>query len=99
MWETVIFGPATAKGKRLRAVFEGDGKRRTINFGADGATTYADGASKRVKAAWLARHGVREDWTRPDTAGSLSRWVLWGNSRSIPASQNAFAKRFGLILG
>lgn len=96
MWETVTFGPATAKGKRLKAVFKGDGKQKTINFGSKGGSAYPDHKNDKTKAAWIARHKVREDWTVPDNAGSLSRWILWGDSTSIAKNITAFKKKFGL---
>ena len=73
--------------KRLVAVF--DNKR--VQFGQPGATTYVDGASEQKKSAYLARHGAplsREDWgpSGRQTAGYLSRWVLWGPSRDIAAN-------------
>jgi len=74
--------------KRLVAVFE-DGTR--VRFGQPNATTYVDGATEQQKAAYLARHGSplsREDWspTGRQTAGYLSRWVLWGPTRNMAAN-------------
>ena len=70
--------------KRFVAVF--DNKR--VHFGQPNATTYVDGATEQQKAAYLARHGSplsREDWspTGRQTAGYLSRWVLWGPTRDL----------------
>ena len=72
--------------KRLVAVFD-DGVR--VRFGRPGgATTYVDGATEQKKAAYLARHGSplsREDWgpSGRQTAGYLSRWILWGPTRDM----------------
>jgi hypothetical protein len=73
--------------KRLVAVF--DNKR--VQFGQPNATTYVDGATEQQKAAYLARHGSalsREDWgpSGRQTAGYLSRWVLWGPTRNMAAN-------------
>ena len=71
--------------KRLIAVFD-DGTR--VRFGQPGATTYVDGATGKTKSAYIARHGSplsRENW-RPSgrqTAGYLSRYVLWGPTRDL----------------
>ena len=74
--------------KRLVAVFE-DGTR--ARFGQPNATTFVDGATVKTKSAYLARHGSpnsREDWgaSGRQTAGYLSRWVLWGPTRDIAAN-------------
>jgi hypothetical protein len=74
--------------KRLVAVFD-DGTR--VRFGQPGATTYVDRATEQQKTAYLARHGSplsRENWgpSGRQTAGYLSRWVLWGPTRDIAAN-------------
>jgi hypothetical protein len=73
--------------KRLVAMF---GNKR-VQFGQPNATTYVDGATEQQKAAYLARHGSplsRENWgpSGRQTAGYLSRWVLWGPTRDIAAN-------------
>ena len=55
--------------------------RKKISFGSSVSTTFAEGASEEKKNAYLARHKVNEDWTKPN-AGSLSRWILW-SAKSI----------------
>lgn len=88
--------------KKLMAVFEVDGKQRTIHFGSapnKDYTIYYKTEGKSVadkkKSAYLARHKVNENWNDPTTAGSLSRWVLW-NKPTISASISDFKKRFNL---
>jgi len=71
--------------KRFVAVFDNN---KRVHFGQPNATTYVDGATEQQKVAYLARHGSplsREDWspTGRQTAGYLSRWVLWGPTRDI----------------
>ena len=96
-WETVEFLAPTAKGKRVRAVLRAGDRRKTLNFGSAEGSAFVDHKDPKVKAAWLARHQVREDWSVPDTAGSLSRWVLWGDA-NISKAMKQYAKRFGLKL-
>lgn len=92
--------------KKLEAVFD-DG--RVIAFGAAGYGDYIRyhrrdpvlAAAKR--RAYLKRHGSgsdpaaprREDWTRPDTPGSLARWILW-ESPDLAAAVAAYRARFGV---
>ena len=37
----------------------------------------------------------RENWNKCDTAGALSRWILW-NKTSRKGSENSFKKKFKL---
>ena len=70
---TVIIAPSTRKEKRLMAKFP-DG---VVHFGSRGSSTYIDSKDDKVKAAWIARHSVREDHRDLRTAGALARHVLW----------------------
>lgn len=85
--------------KKLEAVFD-DG--RVVAFGATGYGDYVQyhrrdpllAAAKR--RAYLKRHGASaEDWTRPDTPGSLARWILW-ESPDLAAATDAYRERFGV---
>ena len=59
--------------KRLKAVFE----NKTIYFGQKGGSTYIDHNDKHIKSNWEARHKVREDWAKYDSAGALAKHILW----------------------
>ncbi len=88
-------------GKKYQAVFEDGGRLKTVHFGAAGygdfirysATSTALGNAKR--AAYLARHGASENWSRPDTPATLARYVLW-ERRSLRNAVRAYKKRFRL---
>ena len=96
------------KNKKYVAYFKLDsGKEKAIHFGASGYRDYtlmSDKTSKfyekskverdKVKAAYIARHSS-EDWSKPDTAGTLSRYILW-STPSLGGSIRAFRKRFGV---
>jgi len=48
------------------------------------------------RARYLKRHtGKGEKWSQPDTAGALSRWILW-NKPTFAASLADFKRRFKL---
>ena len=85
--------PSSKKDKRYDAVFH-DGTK--VSFGAKGAKTYIDSASDKTKAAWIARHKVRENWNDPRTAGALSKHILWGKSKSVSKNLKTFKKKFNL---
>ena len=82
---------STKKGKRFMVTFQ-DGK--TVHFGSDGSKTYIDHGDKAKREAYLKRHAVNEDWDDPYSAGALSRWLLWGDSKDLETNHIAFMKRF-----
>ena len=90
--------PATQKGKKLQAIFYDSNKKKiqTIPFGSAGMSDYTIHKDPKRKERYLDRHREREDWTVPNNAGSLSRWLLW-NKTTLSASINDFMKRFKLI--
>lgn len=57
---------------------------------------FGNKTAKVHKARYIKRHsGMGEHWSKPDTPGALSRWVLW-NKPSLKASIADFKKRFHL---
>jgi hypothetical protein len=82
--------------KKFDAVFLRDGREKTISFGAAGMSDFTKHKNVTRKARYLKRHtGKGEKWSQPDTAGALSRWILW-NKPSFRASVADFKKRFRL---
>ena len=98
--------PSKRKNKKYVAYFKlPDGKEKAVHFGASGYrdfTLISDKTSKfyikdkasreKVKAAYISRHS-KEDWSKPDSAGTLSRYILW-STPSIGGSIRNFRKRF-----
>ena len=84
------------RDKKYKAVFtDKKGKTKTLHFGAKGMSDFTKHKDTKRKDRYLARHKDNEEWDRPDTPGSLSRWILW-NKTSFPASVKDFKKRFKL---
>ena len=65
------------KGKRFKATYA-NGK--VVHFGLAGGKTYIDEGDKAKRELYLKRHRARENWEDPFSAGSLSRYLLWGDS-------------------
>jgi len=81
--------------KKYNAVFTYEnGKTKTIPFGAAGYSDYTIHHDKERRKRYIARHKMTEHFNDPMTAGSLSRWILWGNSTSIRENINAFKKKY-----
>jgi hypothetical protein len=80
--------------KKFDAIFDRDGREKTISFGAAGMSDFTKHKNVTRRARYLKRHsGMGEKWSQPDTAGALSRWILW-NKPTFKASLADFRKRF-----
>ena len=82
--------------KKYDAVFETDGREKTISFGAAGMSDFTKHKDETRKQRYIKRHSSgRENWEKPDTAGALSRWILW-NKTGFRASVADYKERFNL---
>ena len=88
MPERVIVKSSSRPDKRLEAKF----KNKTINFGQKGGSAFPDHKDEKTKKNWEKRHRVRENWADYDSAGALSKHILW-NKKSISASVADLNKR------
>jgi len=100
--------PSNRKDKKYKATFELDKERSvTTHFGASGYRDFTlmsdpkskfyiknSGEREKVRQAYLKRH-AKEDWMKPLTAGSLSRFILWEKT-TIPAAIKNFKQKFSL---
>ena len=69
-------------------------KKYVAVFKTDKGTTKTH--DKEQRARYLARHKKNESWNKPETAGSLSKSILWGSSTSIRENIASFKKKFNL---
>ena len=81
------------KSKKYRATFD-DGTH--TDFGFAGMEDYTQHHDKKRRDNYQSRHRAREDWNNPKSAGSLSRWILWGDSTNIHTNIREFKKKFSL---
>lgn len=88
----MIIKPSTRKGKRFMATFN-NGK--TIHFGLRGGQTYIDHGDKIKRENYINRHKKNEDWTKVN-AGSLSRFLLWGDYTTLEQNHNVYMKKFNI---
>ena len=84
--------PSTRKSKRFVAIFD----NKKTHFGLKDGNTLVDHGDTAKRDAYIARHRVNEDWSKPHKAGTLSRFILWGDSQSLTKNTQAFKKRFDL---
>ena len=93
----VIIKKSTNPEKKYMAIFYDDSKKKvkTTHFGAAGMSDYTKHKEKKKKKRYLARHKARENWNNYMSAGSLSRYILWGEP-TFRASVNKYKGRFNL---
>lgn len=89
--------PSANRLKKYDAVFED----RVVSFGGrrENGVPYDDylnSGNRMKREAYIARHRVSENWTDPYAAGTLSRYILWGDSRSLSKNLAAYRRRFGV---
>jgi len=76
--------PSHLPDKKLDAKFETDtGRTKIVAFGARGMDDYTKTHDVEQRARYLKRHSNNENWSKVDSPGALSRWILWGESTSL----------------
>ena len=94
----VVIKKSSQSGKKMMAIFSypDTTRTRTIHFGSAGMDDYTRTKDKAQRSRYLERHRRRENWAKPDSAGALSRWILWGASTSLQENIRNFKTKFRL---
>jgi hypothetical protein len=88
--------PSHKQEKKYDAVFEKDGRQKTISFGAKGYIDFTQPPhDEKKKELYLKRHSKNENWNNPLSAGSLSKHLLWSKP-SLKESIKDFKSKFGV---
>jgi protein required for attachment to host cells len=83
--------------KKLMAVFDNDGRKKTTHFGAKGYTDYTMAPhDKEQRDRYRTRHAKDLKTGDPTKAGFLSYYVLWGDSTSRATNISHYKKKFNL---
>ena len=92
--DSVTIKKSDKPAKKLVAIFKNKKtkKEKKVYFGSATNKDYKEKAEK-MKKSYIARHKVREDWTNPQSAGALSRYILW-NLPTLASSIKDYKKRF-----
>ena len=85
----VIIKKSTNNNKKYDAVFE-DNKK--ISFGAKGYDDFTLTKNTEQKKRYIDRHKKNEDWNNVQSAGFLSRYILW-NKPTITESLDNLNKK------
>lgn len=92
------------KDKKWKAVFDNNGRKKTIHFGATGYDDYTistdDMKSRQFMREKYRRRHAKDLMTEAGktgvSAGALSYWVLWGDSTSMDKNILEYKKRYNL---
>lgn len=97
MYQFVLFAPSTRKDKKymLTIVADGDDKPKTFHFGSKTSQTYLDHKDKTKRENYILRHKKRENWDEIN-AGSLSRYILWGDNTELGKNLKDYFKKFNI---
>lgn len=88
--------PSTRPGKKLVALFDNDGRSKTVHFGASGMDDYTKTGDKEQRERYRTRHAKDLETGDPTRAGFLSYYILWGDSISQQVNIANYKKRFHL---
>ena len=92
----VVIKKSTNPKKKYMAIFyEGNKKVKTTHFGAAGMSDFTQHKNPERKKRYLNRHRKRENWNDFMSAGSLSRYILWGET-TLKKSIDEYKKKFKL---
>jgi hypothetical protein len=93
----MIIEPTSYGSKqKYKAIFQMDnGKTKTVRFGARGYEDYTTHHDKARRAAYRKRH-AHDNLDDPTTPGSLSYYLLWGESTSLNENIKLFKQKFNL---
>jgi hypothetical protein len=84
-------------GKEFRAVFETDsGRLKTTDFGDPSLPQYTTTATLEQRDRYRARHAKDLETNDPTRAGYLSRFILWGDSKSMNRNISSYKNKFDL---
>jgi hypothetical protein len=82
-------------GKKMVATFRNGNLLKHTYFGAAGMDDYTKKHNDEQKARYLQRHKRNENWSDPQSAGALSRYILW-NKPTVSASIADYKSKFNL---
>ncbi len=84
-------------GKKYMAIFKKDnGRSKTTHFGQSGAPDYTLTGDKERRRLYRQRHKKDLNTNDPTRAGYLSRFLLWGDSKSLRENIRSYKRRFNL---
>lgn len=72
-----------------------EGRAKRVSFGHKSYEDYTQHRNRLRRSMYLMRHRKNENWNDPQTAGALSRWILW-ETPNLEINVRRFKQRFNL---
>lgn len=94
MTKSIVIKKSTKPDKKLMAVFDIDGKKKTTHFGSKGMDDYTKTKDKEQRKRYRQRHAKDLNTGDPTRAGFLSYYILWGDSTSLDKNISDYKRRF-----
>jgi len=87
---------STSGRHKYDAIFtQKNDKTTKVSFGDNRYEDYTQHHDKKRRDRYILRHRKNENWNNSMSAGSLSRYILWGDSINLKINIRQFKKRFG----
>lgn len=93
--ELVSITKSDKPGKKMVATFKNGNLLKHTYFGAAGMDDFTKKGDEAQKARYLQRHKRNENWNDPQSAGALSRYILW-NKPTVAGGIADYKNRFNL---
>ena len=87
--------PSTKADKKYMAIFDNDGRRKTVHFGQKNADDFTLTKNLDQKNRYQTRHRKDLETKDPTRAGYLSWYILW-NKPTLTESIRDYRQRFNL---
>lgn len=88
--------PSKVAGKKWTAVFDNNGRTKSVSFGAAGMDDYTITKNKEQRDRYRTRHSKDLQTKDPTRAGYLSYYLLWGDSTSLAENIKHYKRQFNL---
>jgi hypothetical protein len=97
MKEFIRLDVSDRPSKKYVFIFRDENKIKKIHFGSRSSKTYLDHHDKLKRSNYLKRHSaLGEDWNAIN-AGSLSAFILWGETTDLKTNLNNYLNHFSII--
>ena len=87
---------SSSPGKKYTAIFDNNGRKKRVSFGAAGYEDYTQHHDKVRRDLYRKRHAQDLKTDDPTRAGYLSFYLLWGDSTNLQSNIAAYRRRFNL---
>jgi hypothetical protein len=91
--------PSNDGKTKFVATFSNDenNKIKKVKFGIEGSFSYVDGASDKIREAYLARHLTDITGNKdPTSKGNLSYYITWVPFQKLSRNIELYKKRFNV---